>query len=183
MNIDTPSSTLVGDTVVARIYGGNASTNETFDIDFVERTAVVAVAGAQTVLVDFGAQLGTLDQPVLDEGAVIFCAQILRGNQSTGFIQGISVDEPRFDITAPTLLQAGPPSDGTDLIIDTESVAYYGLASEPLAEASFADGVSPNAPLFGSSNSGRFLIEPVVLGRLPFARDYTVTLTDLVGNI
>ncbi len=183
MNIDTPGSTLVGDTVVARIYGGNASTNETFDIDFVERTAVVAAAGAQTVMVDFGAQLGTLEQPVLDEGAVIFCAQILRGNQSTGFIRGISVDEPRFDITAPTLLQAGPPSNGTDLIIDTESVAYYGLASEPLAEASFADGFSPNAPLFGSDNSGRFLIEPVVLGRLPFARDYTVTLTDLVGNI
>lgn len=183
INVDVPASTLVDDTVVARIYGGNASTNETFDIEFVERTAVVTVAGAQTVLVDFGAQLGTLAQPVLDEGAVIFCAQILRGNQSTGFIRGIGEDEPRFDITAPTLLQAGPPGNGTDLFIDTESVAYYGLASEPLAEASFADGVSVNAPMFGASNSGRFLVEPVVLGRLSSARDYTVTLTDLVGNI
>ena len=183
LNVDVPADAIAGDVVVARIYGGNAETTQTFDESFIERTASVPVAGAQTVTLDFGTQLGTTAAPKLDDGEIVFAAQIQRGNQSTGFIHQDSGDDPIFDITPPTLTRAGPPGSGTDIFTESESLAYYGVASEGLADATLADSVNPIVSMFGSSSSGRFLVLPVGLGRLTAARNYTVTLTDLAGNM
>ena len=183
LNVDVPADTLAGDVIVARIYGGDAESTQTFDLSFIERTAAAPVAGAQTVTLDFGTQLGSLAAPLLEDGEVVFAAQTQRGNQSTGFIHEDPADEPIFDITPPTLARAGPPGSGTDIYTESESLAYYGEASEGLADATLADGVNPIVSMFGSSGSGRFLVLPVPLGRLTAARNYTVTLTDLAGNM
>jgi hypothetical protein len=183
LNVDVPGDTLAGDVVVGRIYGGDKETSETFDLAFVESTASAPVAGEQTIMLDFGAQLGTMTVPLLDDGDVVFAAQIQRGSQSTGFIHEASNADPTFDITPPTLVRAGPPGSGNDIFTESESLSYYGEASEGLADATLVDGVSPTAVMFGSSNSGRFLLLPVGLGRITAARDYSLTLTDLSGNL
>jgi hypothetical protein len=182
LNVETPADTVAGDRVVGRIYGSDATTTATFDQGFVERSAVASAAGVQTVMLDFGAQLGNLSAPAFDDGDIVFAAKIERGNQATGFIHQAITDEPSFDITQPTLVQAGPPGTGTEIFTDSEYLSYYGIASEGLSDATLADGVSANASMFGSSGSGRFLVLPIPLGRLTTTRDYTVTLTDLSGN-
>ncbi len=183
LNVTTSADTAAGDLIVARIYGRDETTSQTFDLTFVERTAQAPAAGVQTVMLDFGGQLGTLQAPRFTEGDITFAAQIRRGQEATGFIHNDSDDEPIFDITPPTLTQAGPPGDGTDIFTEGESLAYYGVASEALAEASLADGVNPMATMFGSSKSGRFLMQPVPLGLLGAPRNYTLTLTDAAGNL
>ena len=183
LDVEVPADTLAGDLVIGRIYGGDAETSETFDLTFFESTASAPVAGAQTIMLDFGAQLGTMTVPLLDDGDIVFAAQIQRGSQSTGFIHEASNADPSFDITPPTLVRAGPPGSGSVIFTESESLSYYGEASEGLADATLVDGVSPTAVMFGSSNSGRFLLLPVGLGRIIAARNYTITLTDLSGNL
>lgn len=183
LNVTTSADTAVGDIIVARIYGRDETTSQTFDFAFVERTAQAPAAGAQTVMLDFGGLLGTIAAPKFTDGDITFAAQIRRGAEATGFIHNDDADEPIFDITAPTLTMAGPPGDGTNIFSEAESLAYYGVASEGLANATLADGVNPMATMFGSSNSGRFLVLPVPLGLLTTPRNYTITLTDLSGNM
>jgi len=183
LNVTTPADTVAGDIIVGRIYGRDETTSQTFDFAFKERTAAATAAGAQTVALDFGAQLGTLMAPAFTDGDITFAAQLRRGNDATGFIHSDGNDEPIFDITPPTLTQAGPPGDGTNIFCEGESLAYYGVASEGLADASLADGVNPMATMFGSSSSGRFLVQPVALNLLTTPRNYTITLTDLAGNL
>lgn len=182
LNVDLPADTQAGDLVVARIYGGDAETTQTFDQAFVESTVTAPVAGTQTVMLDFGAQLGTAAAPLLDDGDIVFAAQVQRGSQSSGFIHEDDNDDPVFDVTPPTLTRAGPPGSGNDLYTESESLAYFGEASEGLADATFTEGTN-TVSMFGSSESGRFLMLPVPLGRLTAARDYTVTLVDLAGNM
>lgn len=182
--VELPADTLTGDLVVGRIYGGDASTmQQTFDIAFVERTVTAPVDGAQTVQIEFGGDLGTLANPALDDGDIRFAVKTERGGESTGFIQNDETDEPRFDITPPELSEAGPPGSGVDIYTDNESLTFYGNASEELAVATLEDGVNPTANLFAASRSGRFLMQPVALGRLTAPRGYTLTLTDLAGNL
>jgi hypothetical protein len=183
LTVDLPDGSVAGDVVVGRIYGGDAETTQTFDVAFIERTAVVPTAGAQSIELDFGAQLGTLTAPMLDDGEIVFAAQIQRGSQSTGYIHQDSNADPVIDITLPTLERAGPPGSGNDIFTESESLSYYGEASEGLSAATLTDGVNPEALIFGSSDSGRFLLLPVPLGRLTAARDYTITMTDLAGNM
>lgn len=181
LNVDLPADTLAGDVVVGRIYGGDAETIETFDLSFIERTASAPVAGVQTVGLDFGAQLGTEVSPLLDDGVVVFAVQVQRGNQSTGFIYEDENDEPIFDVTPPTLTRAGPPGSGTDIYTESSWLAYYGEANEGLAEATFSNGANTTV-MHGSSDSGRFLMLPIDLGRLTAASTYNVMLVDLAGN-
>lgn len=183
LNVTTPADTLAGDIVVGRIYGRDETTLQTFDFAFKERTAAAPAAGAQTVALDFGAQLGTLAAPAFTDGEITFAAQLRRGNDATGFIHSDGNDDAIFDITPPTLTQAGPPGDGTNIFCEAESLAYYGVASEGLADATLADGVNAMASMFGSSSSGRFLVDPVSLNLLTTPRNYTITLTDLAGNL
>lgn len=183
LTVDVPDGSVAGDVVVGRIYGGDAETTQTFDVAFIERTAVVGTQGSQSIELDFGTLLGTVTAPMLDDGELVFTAQIQRGSQSTGYIHQDSNDDPVFDITLPTLVRAGPPGSGNDIFTESESLAYYGEASEGISAATLTDGVNPEALIFGSNDSGRFLLLPVTLGRLAAARDYTLTMTDLAGNM
>ena len=107
--VTTPSDAEAGDLVVARIYGGDRATSATGDKVFVERQAVAAAAGAQTVTVDFSGTLGTVAQPKFDDGEITFCTQLQRGSHHSGFMQNRSSDNPVFDVTPPTLTTVGPP--------------------------------------------------------------------------
>lgn len=182
LDVRTAADTAAGDTVVARIYGRDETTSQTFDFAYVERSIAAPVAGEQTLQLDFGGQLGTLAAPSFTDGEITFAAQVRRGNSATGFIHNDSGDEAIFDITPPTLTQAGPPGDGTDIFTECESLAYYGVASEGLSDAQLSDGVNSRT-MFGSSSSGRFLVQALPLGLLTASRAYTITLTDLAGNL
>jgi hypothetical protein len=179
--VTPPADALPGDTVIARIYGGDAETTPTFDEAFVERTGTVVTAGTP-VVIDFSGTLGTAASPRLDGGEVTFAAQLQRGSERSGFAQNDANADPEFDVTPPTLVSAGPPGTGNDIYTDGEWLAYYGVASEELAAATIDDGVSPTANIFGSSAGGRFLMLPLPLGRLTANRTYTLTLTDASGN-
>lgn len=183
--VTTPGDARAGDRVRARIYGGDATTTGVGDLAFVERTAELPADGTQTVSVDFSGVLGSLGSPKLDDGALTFAAQLQRGSQLSSFVHQGSGVEPRFDITPPTLVGAGPPgsANGVDLYTDLEYVAFHGRASEPLAAAQLADGVNPAAALFASGDNGRFVVRPIPLGRLAAPRGYSLLLTDRAGNL
>lgn len=180
LEVTLPADAQAGDTVVARIYGGDASTTAGFDEAFIERSATVAAAGS--VLVDFADALGTAASPLLDEGELTFVAQLRRGADRSGFIHNDSGAGPVLDVTPPTLVSVGAPGSGDDAYTDGEWLALYGVASEALAAATLDDAVGPAASLFGASNGGRFLLQPLSLGRLAANRSYTLTLTDASGN-
>jgi len=179
--VTPPADALAGDTVIARIYGGDAETTATFDETFVERTGTV-VAASTPVVIDFTGALGTAASPGLDGGEITFAAQMQRGSERSGFAHNDADADPEFDVTPPTLVSAGPPGSGNDIFTDGEWVSYYGVASEELAAATLDDTISPIANLFGSSAGGRFLMLPLPLGRLTANRPYTLTLTDAAGN-
>ncbi|MBM4062557.1 MAG: hypothetical protein FJ265_15885 [Planctomycetes bacterium] len=184
LHVATTNDAAAGDTVLARIYGGDRNTAATGDLRFVERSAVLGAGGAQTVVVDFGGALGTLERPLLDDGAVWFAVQLQRGAEHSGFALSRAADAPMFDATAPALLRLGPPSaaNGTDVYADQESLALYGTASERIGTASLVVGGSPAVELFTAANDGRFLLKPVSLGRLTAPVGYSLAITDLAGN-
>ena len=186
LRVTTPADAVAGDRIRARIYGGNSATQTVGDLKFVERTAVVPEpGGAQTVLVDFAGRIGTIERPAFDEGDLTFVAQMQRGSQSAGFIRNSSNAAPSLDATPPAITRAGPPgsADGRDLYFDTAHLAFHGTAGEEVAEASLTDGVNPAAGLFASDSGGRFLLNPIPMGRLASARPYVLTVTDSSGNL
>jgi hypothetical protein len=186
LRVTTPADAEIGDRVRARIYGGDAgTTNSTVDLTFIEAVVNIPQAGAQTVDLDLSGALGSLTHPKFDDGAIRFTAQMQRGSGSSGFIRNAQSAQPRFDITAPTLTKAGPPSgsDATDILSDIEYVAFYGKASEEIAEATFDAGTNPTATLFASDSAGNFLMKPMAVGRLSTPLPYTLTLTDRAGNL
>lgn len=185
LRVRTPVDTQVGDVVRARIYGGDARTTGLGDLMFVERTAAATLAGANDVDIDFAGAVGTLARPSLDEGSLTFAAQMQRSGATSGFVHHDAGDEPRFDITPPTIVRVGPPgsASGTDFWTDLEFPALFGTASERLAQATLADGVNPPKALFASDDSGRFLMAPLPLGRLTAPRSYSLELVDRAGNL
>lgn len=184
LQVTTPDTAQAGDRVVARIYGLDKSTQAVDDVAFVERTASVPAAGVQTVTVSFAGALGTLDRPKFDDGAVTLTAQLQRGSLHSGFAHGASNTGARFDITPPTLVRAGPPNveGALDILTDQETLAFYGAASEPISAAEIVDGVT-TATLWASDDTGRFLMQPIPLGRLTAPRGYQINLTDDSGNL
>ena len=185
LNVTTPADAVAGDKVRARIYGGDKETTGIGDLAFFERTADVPAGGAQTIAVDFSGALGTFESPKFDDGTLVFAAQLQRNSETSSFIHENGSDDPLFDLTLPTLTRAGPPgsADGRDVFVDVEHLAFYGTASEALAAATLADGVNPTATMFASDDTGKFLVNPILLGRLPTPRGYTLTLTDRAGNM
>lgn len=185
LHVAVPADAQVGDKVVARIYGGDRSTTATGDLAFFERSTTLAAAGAQTVSVDFGGALGSLARPKLDEGNVTYAAQLQRGSEHSGYALSGTADQPLLDVTPPTLVKLGPPGSATghDLYTDQESFVAYGQASEQLAKAALTDGIETEVELFASSSDGRFVLEPLSLGRLPAPRPYSLNLTDRAGNM
>ncbi|GAB4142824.1 MAG: hypothetical protein Fur0037_10180 [Planctomycetota bacterium] len=184
LHVDLPASAGAGDLLVARIYGGDISTQDPDDVRYLERTRVLTSSGAQTAIVDFSGALGTPDAPFFGDGEVTFAAQLRRGDQRTGFTHGAGSADPRFDMTPPALLAIGPPTAaGTnDAFTDQESIAVYGTASEALGDASLTSGTS-TVGLYAASSDGRFLMKPLALGRLTSPLPFTMTLTDLAGNM
>ena len=187
--VTIPASALAGDRVRVRVYGGDALTTGTGDLGFVERSADVVANGAQSVTLDFSGSLGTLNRPKFDDGSVTFSAQLLRGSQGSGFMQQPSSAGARFDLTPPTLVRAGPPASvsGADIVSDTEWLAFYGVASEAIASATLVAPASPVAfaasvDLFGSDDTGRFVMQPFFVGRDPAPRPYSLTMVDRAGN-
>jgi hypothetical protein len=172
-----------GDRILARIYGGNADTSNTADVLFVERTAVLPAAGAQTVTIEFPGLLGTMSRPKFDDGSLTFAVQTQRGSEHSGFAQNGGSDAATFDITLPTLSRAGPPSIGTslDVVTDQEYLAFFGTASEAVGKVTLTDGMT-SAELFASAADGRFLMRPLLLGRLVAPRMYSLTMQDRAGN-
>ena len=127
--ITPPADALAGDTVIARIYGGDAETTPTFDETFVERTGTVVAAGHPGRSIDFSGTLGTAASPGLDGGEITFAAQ-MQSRQRAIWIcaQRQPMRIPVFDVTPPTLLSAGPPGSGNDIFTDGEWLSYYGVA-------------------------------------------------------
>ena len=185
LHVTTSADTQAGDRVLARIYGGDRETSETSDIAFVEAEATAPVAGVQTVVVDFAGKLGQLADPKFDDGAITFAVQSRRGSEQSAFAQSDPDDVPWFDVTVPTLTRVGPPGESAsnDIYTDLEHLALHGTASEELGEATLTDGVNPAAGMFASQGNGFFLMNPVQLGRLTAPRGYTLTITDLAGNM
>ena len=176
----------VGDVVAVRVYGGDKATSVTGDLAWFERTATVTTVSPQpaNVQVDFSGVFGAATSPKLDDGELTFAAQLRRGNQRSGFVHQAESSQPRFDVTRPTVLRAGPPGsdDGADVYADLESLAFSGRASERIGGATLSDGVNPNAELFGSADDGAFLMRPVALGRLLAPRAFTLAVVDAAGN-
>ena len=181
--VTAPADAAAGDRIVARIYGNDASTTATGDLTFLERTVSLDVGGAQTVAVDFTGALGTLASPKFDDGDIQFAVQLRRGSQQSGYTYNDSSTSPRFDLTPPTLTQAGPAGGSTtDLRIDQEQLVFFGVASEKIGEATLAAN-SLTATLFASSDDGRFVMRPILLSRQSAPVSYSLLLTDSAGNL
>ena len=180
-----PADAAAGDVVNARVYGSNRSTTATGDIALVQRNATLLAAGAQTVVVDFSGTLGSIGRLLFDDGAITFTAQLFRGSQHSGAVRGNNAAAQ--DTVRPTLVSLGPPtgSNGTDLYAELETMTLFGTASEALGDASFV--LNTPAPvtggLFASRTNGTFLLAPVAVGRRTTALGYSLSITDLAGNL
>lgn len=183
--VTVPASASAGDVVVARLYGGDRSTQATGDLAFVEKTLALTASGAQTVEVDFSGSLGTIERPKFDDGAMSLGAWLWRGDQHSGFFLGGANTDARFDVTPPVLRRLGPPGveAGNIVFTDLEYFALYGTANEQLGSAELTDGVNPPVGLFASAGDGRFLMRPIALGRLTAPRSFVLTFSDVVGNL
>ncbi|MFK7739203.1 MAG: Ig-like domain-containing protein [Planctomycetota bacterium] len=179
--VTTPVDALIGDTVVARIYGGDAATTGTFDLAFLERTVSLTAGGEQTVLVDFSNDVGAIGNLALDEGELSFAASLVRGSDSTGFVLNPETADPTLDVTPPEFESIDMPGDGSVVLADTEHAALYGVASEQLAEVSVASSATTTG-MVGSDADGRFLTRPVLLPRGTMGDQWSLTLIDLAGN-
>jgi hypothetical protein len=183
IDVDVPASALAGDTLAVRIYGLDPKTQVVDDVNFVELKQGLVAAGAQTVAVDFSGDLGSVANPRFADGPVTIAAQLQRGSRHTGYILSDSSNTPRLDVTPPDVSEVGPPMTGSgDIITDLEYLAFYGTATEQIGSASLTDGMS-TVDLFASEAGGRFVMEPLFLGRRTSALGYSLTLTDDAGNM
>nr|MCU0867353.1 hypothetical protein [Planctomycetota bacterium] len=189
--VTTPLGTAAGDRVLVRIYGGDARSAASGDLAFVERSAVATAADVQQIVVPFTGALGSLTRPQFDDGELTFTAQMQRGSRRSAVVHAPNNGDlaPRFDITKPRLVRAGPPgsADGLDLFSDLDYVAFYGIASERLAGAELTTQngqlQTVTATMFASDEAGRFVMRPLPIGREPGTRPFTMLLTDRAGNL
>ncbi len=189
LHVTTPADALTGDKVRARIYGGDARTTPVGDLAYVERSTTLTSDGQQVVTVDFAGTLGTLTGPRFDDGSITFTAQMRRGSQASGFVHKAADAAPLYDISQPTLVTAGPPTGAatTDLVSDLQWVAYYGTASEALAQATL-HSTNPIAGAqetsqFAFGTAGRLMMLPLPVGRQRDPVPYSLTFRDQAGNL
>lgn len=183
LHVEVPADTAAGDTVVARIYGQDASTTTANDVTYVERSATVPAAGNQVVTIDFSGALGSLDRPAFGDGEATLVAQLRRGDSRSGYIHNAAGNQPIFDLTAPTLVRVGPPGVATGNVFytDQNEATLYGKASERIAVATLATSTA-TAALHASANDGTFFLGPVALNRTDIPVPFSLSLTDLAGN-
>lgn len=183
--VEVPTDALTGDVVVARVYGGNRSTTATGDLVLVERSTALPIDGVQTATIDFTGALGPINRLLFDDGSLGYTAQLVRGSQRSGAVIGDAAAAQ--DTVRPTLTSLGPPvgTNGTDLYTELETLTVFGVASEALGEASFVlNTLTPvTAGLFASRTNGNFLLAPAVLGRNTSPTGYSLSITDLAGNL
>ena len=184
--VEVGASAAAQDVVVARIYASDPETMDTSDQSFVEGFFELAVAGAQTIEVDFTGQLGTVMEPLFEDGDALFAADLRRGDFSTGFAVSDADNEPALDVTLPTVASLGPPGQAEavgDLVTDLETLSVQGVASERLGAASLVVGMT-TVELFGSADDGAFTLTPVTVGLMGQATtSYSLTITDAAGNM
>jgi hypothetical protein len=186
VRVELPADAQVGDSVVVRVYGADRQTSTVGDLTFVERSATVAATTPVPIVatVDFAGVLGSATSPRFEDGDLTFAVQVRRGAQRSGYVQNAAATAPRFDMTRPTVLLAGPPgsADGADLYTDLADLVFHGRANERLGAATLSDGVSANVELFASGADGSFVMRPIALGRLAAPRPFTLAVTDAAGN-
>ncbi|MDP6928983.1 MAG: Ig-like domain-containing protein, partial [Planctomycetota bacterium] len=183
VDVEVDASVQPNDRISMRIYGLDPKTANATDVNFIEAAKSILAAGRQTVTVEFRASLGTLDAPRFSEGALTFAAMISRGSRETGYVLSDAGNSPRFDITPPSIAKIGAPGAGNDLFTDQEYVALMGKASERLGEATIKAGGAPQKHMYACSGDGTFIMEALTLPLLTSGRAYTLTVTDLAGNI
>ncbi|MHC5066875.1 MAG: Ig-like domain-containing domain, partial [Planctomycetota bacterium] len=186
IDVDLPASTLPGDTVVVRIYGLDPQTETEGDVNFVERSAAAIGAGAQTVTVNLTSALGTALSPRFDDGSVTITARQTRGSRTSGVIHSAAANDPRLDVTLPSLVTLGPPTGSAvgDMVTDLQHLSLYGTASEELGGA-ILTGMAPvsgTANLYAGAADGSFILAPLFLGRLTGPVSATLELVDAAGN-
>lgn len=175
--VSAPAATRTGDKVVARVYGFDAS--KTVDTQFfVGNSASATKAGADTVSVALGSELGAVDAPRLKDGAVSLVAWIERGSEVTGAIR---IDDLSFDVTPPELTTLGPPGDATTFVTDLGFSALFGTASERLGKLELTVGAT-TLGLAGTDETGRFWSQPVLLTRSATPVAFALAMFDRAGN-
>lgn len=184
IDVSLPSTSVMGDELVVRLYGLDIKTTPTDDINFVESKQLVPADGTTMVTVSFADKLGTVVEPRFGDGPATFAVRVRRGTRTTGWVLADSASDPAIDIGLPTLTTAGPPAitgRSLDLLTDQEFVAFYGVANERISSAMVTmRGTSQMN--FGATTGGRFMLRPIGLGRTSVPTDYTLTLTDASGN-
>ncbi|MEC7584195.1 MAG: hypothetical protein VYE77_07750 [Planctomycetota bacterium] len=187
LEVELPNGFAVEDKVVARIYGGDrAEIENPAELLYVEASADIVSTSDNLIEVDFTDKLGTLENPVLDEGEVTLVAQLRRGNVHSGMIQGSSDTE--LDTIAPQILSLGPPGSLTEqqVFTDLQHLTLYGVATEGLGAATLT--YLPGEPteravsLFAGQASGEFVMEPLDLGVQPEPQSFSLDITDTAGN-
>lgn len=183
VHVDLDASAAAGDDLIVRLYGLEPKTKADTDVEFVERRQKLPVPGPGTFMVDFTSALGTLEQPRFSDGAITLAATLARGAARTGYVLSDSDNEPRLDISAPTIRTIGPPAGSTpdSIVTDQEHIVFHGVASEQLAEARF-DTTMGSSFLFASSADGQFTMLPQALGRLTAPAQFQFEYTDVAGN-
>jgi len=183
IDVDLPPTAAIGDRVTVRIYGLDPDDPGNTAIEFVEASADLIMPGDQILTVNFTDKLGSLTSPKLGEGVLTIAAQLTRGSRRAGYVLSDAANNPRLDITAPTLTQVGPPTgaDTSDFVTDQEHAVFCGEASEGLGDASLTAGATVEP--YALAGSGRFMMRPLFLGRRMTPLAYTLNLTDDSGNL
>ena len=182
MRVELPSSVLNNDRVFVRIYGSDATTASTVDVDFVEGSVTVPMDGATEVIVVLNNMLGDAQSRVFDDGELRFAARIERRSMVSGYTLGDADLNPALDFTVPEIVLVGPPTSGEGEVyaFDQDRFVLHGRASEELAAAELVAN-NLTVPMFASAENGRFMMNPMpVAGR---ETSFTLLITDVAGNM
>lgn len=190
LDVAVPADAAAGDRVDARIYGLHKDGGQTGSLDFVDASAVLAGPGAQTASVDFTGKLGALGALRFREGPLLFAARLVRGSRTTGFVRSATTNNPALDVTPPTLTLPAADGNGNRVIYtDQERLVFWGQGAEVLGGATLTLASTPGpAPdpttgtVFGFGAAGKFMFDPILLGRRTAPLGFTLTITDSSGN-
>ncbi len=190
VDVDLPAGTLADDLVVVRIYGLHKDGGTTGSLNFFEAGLLTTVPGKQTVRVSFGTQLGTTTFPNFLEGPLLFATYASRNGRNSGYVLSSTASNPAFDITPPTLATPAADTAGNHFAYtDLEYITFFGTGSEVLSAATLVlDSTPAPAPVptigkvFGLGSGGRFMFDPILLGRRTSPLGFSLTITDAAGN-
>ncbi len=181
LEVDLPAGTLVGDKVLLRIYGQDASVTTADSLLFTELTTQVTIAGAHQEVFPVPGKVGTVAKKLFKDGKLSFAAAVLRGTSQTGLTLALN---PEQDTVRPTVDSLGPPlAIGTTnvFLTDLNAAAIHGTASEALGALELTVA-SQTYGLFASTEDGRFFSLPFFLGRNSADLPFAMNAIDGAGN-